>query len=51
MAVFSVKKKEVVLKDMLLMVLKDKVNIEETIKGLDQYKWDVLQKTWEKING
>jgi structural maintenance of chromosome 2 len=32
------------------MVLKDKEKIEEIIKGLDRYKRDALQKTWEKVS-
>ena len=39
------------LKKMLSMVLKDKEKVKETIKELDLYKWDVLQKTWEKVDG
>jgi len=50
-AVVSVEKKEVSLKKMLATVMKDKEKIEETIKELDRYKRDALQKTWEKVNG
>jgi structural maintenance of chromosome 2 len=46
-----VEKKEVALKKMLATVMKDKEKIEETIKELDRYKRDALQKTWEKVNG
>ena len=49
--VVSVEKKEVALKKMLATVMKDKEKIEETIKELDRYKRDALQKTWEKVNG
>jgi structural maintenance of chromosome 2 len=36
---------------MLATVMKDKEKIEETIKELDRYKRDALQKTWETVNG
>jgi chromosome segregation ATPase len=39
------------LKKMLSTVLMDKENIEETFEELDWCKRDVLQKTWEKVNG
>jgi structural maintenance of chromosome 2 len=41
----------VALKKMLATVLKDKEKIEDTIKELDLYKRDALQKTWEKVDG
>jgi len=47
----SVEKKEVSLKNMMRIVIKDKCKIEETIVSLDEYKKEALQKTWEKVNG
>lgn len=47
----SVEKKEVSLKNMMRIVIKDKHKIEETIVSLDEYKKEALQKTWEKVNG
>jgi len=47
----SVEKKEVSLKNMMRIVIKDKRKIEETIVSLDEYKKEALQKTWEKVNG
>ena len=45
----SVEKKETALKKMLSTVLKDKEKIDDTIKELDRYKRDALQKTWSKV--
>jgi structural maintenance of chromosome 2 len=46
-----VEKREAALRKMYTTVMKDKEKIEETIKQLDEYKLDALQKTWEKVNG
>lgn len=35
---------------MLQTVQKDKQKIEETIKSLDEYKLEALEKTWTKVN-
>ncbi|ORY04728.1 putative SMC2 protein [Basidiobolus meristosporus CBS 931.73] len=46
----SVEKKEAALKHMLHTVRKDKRKIEETIKELDNYKKEALERTWKKVN-
>ncbi|KAK9762665.1 Structural maintenance of chromosomes protein 2 [Basidiobolus ranarum] len=46
----SVEKKEASLKHMLHTVRKDKRKIEETIKELDNYKKEALERTWKKVN-
>lgn len=45
----SVEKKEVLLKNMLRTVNRDKRKIEETIETLDEYKREALEKTWKKV--
>lgn len=47
----SVEKKEVVLKYMMKMVMRDKRKIEEMIVSLDDYKKRVLEEMWRKVNG
>ncbi|KAI8976364.1 condensin complex subunit SMC2 [Trametes punicea] len=47
----GVEKNEADLKKMLAQVLKDKAKIEDTIKELDRYKRDAVEKTWRKVNG
>ena len=47
----SVEKKEASLKNMMRTVVRDKRKIEETIRSLDDYKKEALQKTWQKVNG
>ena len=47
----SVEKKEASLKNMMRTVIRDKRKIEETIRSLDDYKKEALQKTWQKVNG
>ncbi|RKF77430.1 Structural maintenance of chromosomes protein 2 [Golovinomyces cichoracearum] len=46
----SVEKKEVVLKNMMKTVIRDKKKIEETIVTLDEYKKKALLETWTKVN-
>ncbi|KAF7722002.1 Structural maintenance of chromosomes protein 2 [Apophysomyces ossiformis] len=46
----NVEKKEASLKQMLATVQKDKQKIEDTIKSLDNYKLEALEKTWTKVN-
>lgn len=38
------------MKRMHQTVVKDKIKIEETIKELDLYKKEALQKTWTKVS-
>ncbi|KAJ3092417.1 Structural maintenance of chromosomes protein 2 [Quaeritorhiza haematococci] len=45
-----IEKKEVSLKNKLVTINRDKRKIEDTIKELDQYKRETLQRTWEKVN-
>lgn len=45
----SVEKKEVLLKNMLRTVNRDKRKIEDTIESLDKYKREALEKTWKKV--
>ncbi|KAI8973317.1 hypothetical protein BDF20DRAFT_824084 [Mycotypha africana] len=46
----NVEKKEASLKEMLATVQKDKQKIEETIRTLDNYKMEALEKTYRKVN-
>ncbi|KAI9488964.1 RecF/RecN/SMC [Zychaea mexicana] len=46
----NVEKKETSLTTMLQTVQKDKQKIEDTIKSLDDYKMEALERTWSKVN-
>lgn len=46
----SNEKKEKALKEMLATVQKDKKKIEETIRTLENYKMEALEKTFHKVN-
>lgn len=46
----SVEKKEASLKTMMETVQNDKKMIEDTIKSLDGYKLEALERTWSKVN-
>ncbi|CDH59686.1 condensin subunit [Lichtheimia corymbifera JMRC:FSU:9682] len=46
----NVEKKEGALKTMMETVQNDKKMIEDTIKSLDGYKLEALEKTWRKVN-
>ncbi|KAF9961458.1 Structural maintenance of chromosomes protein 2 [Mortierella alpina] len=44
-------KRETSLKQMLATVQRDKTKIEDTIKSLDEYKNEALERTYSKVNG
>ncbi|EMR09778.1 hypothetical protein PNEG_01962 [Pneumocystis murina B123] len=46
----GVEKKENALKTMVKTIHKDKRKIEDTIKSLEDYKMEALQRTWKKVN-
>lgn len=46
----GVEKKENALKTMVKTIYKDKRKIEETIRSLEDYKMEALQKTWKKVD-
>ncbi|KAG5518532.1 hypothetical protein PMAC_002928 [Pneumocystis sp. 'macacae'] len=46
----GVEKKENALKTMVKTIYKDKRKIEDTIRSLEDYKMEALQKTWKKVD-
>lgn len=46
----GVEKKENALKTMVKTIHKDKRKIEDTIRSLEDYKMEALQKTWKKVD-
>ncbi|QSL66168.1 hypothetical protein MERGE_000543 [Pneumocystis wakefieldiae] len=46
----GVEKKENALKTMVKTIHKDKCKIEDTIRSLENYKMEALQRTWKKVN-